>query len=114
MVTRTSTRLPGWMRPERPMTLSPFMATARFPGFTMAHIPPAATLIGASFDSRIGSLVFTGVSMNAPDQRVGGGEMPVRKALFEIGHELNHFREPSLVPHGRPETATATGTVSST
>ncbi|OPY16453.1 MAG: hypothetical protein A4E69_00232 [Syntrophus sp. PtaB.Bin138] len=59
-VTSTSTRLPGWTKPDTPTTLSTLTAMALFFGVTRAATPPDETVVGASLDSKTGSPAFTG------------------------------------------------------
>jgi hypothetical protein len=59
-VARTSTLLPGCMKPDTPMTLSTLTAIARLEGLMTAAMPPASAVLGASWDSKIGSFALTG------------------------------------------------------
>ena len=89
IVTRISTRLPGLINPEIPITLSPFTAIARLPGFNIAATPPVSILVGARLCSVIGSLAWGGD--NDPVVKIFSLEMPSRHAFLQVPSRFYHF-----------------------
>jgi len=84
---------------------------ARFFGVTSAATPPAATVVGASLVSKIGSPVFTGCTIVRPTTCAGSAKWPGARLSFRKGVV---FTIPAVisVPQGMSTAATTTGCVS--
>src|SRR5512139_2653879 len=112
VVTTTSTRESGTMKPPTPTTSFTLTLNARMPSGTFRERRPELLSVGTSFDSTIGSPRKN--SRKATRPSAGLTALKASLGWRSLGHEERAiWLELMVVPSGMSTTATATPTVSS-